>query len=94
MIFVKGFLGWGNRKNGVEAYGPGGRWGGRDQDGDLLGDALAREGDSEGSTLFVVSVSRSEIIADRTIEQRVEAAIRDALAWLNGTGAPEQGDDR
>lgn len=83
MIFVKGFLGWGNRKNGVEAYGPGGRWGGEDRDGDLLGDALAREGDLEGSTLFVVSVSRREMIADRTIEQRAEAAIRDALMWLN-----------
>lgn len=61
-IVLKGVLGWGNRKSGLEAYGPGGRWhrgaNGQGTDGDLLGDALDREGASEGADLIVVAVPR------------------------------------
>ena len=56
-IVLRGVLGWGNRKGGGEAYGPGGRWEGG-QDGDLLGDALERVGAHEGATLLVVAVNR------------------------------------
>lgn len=71
MRIVSGYLGWGNRKTGCEAYGPGGRWmrrhGGDKVDppngtdgtqGDLLGDALERAGFTEGATLLVVAINR------------------------------------
>lgn len=54
---LRGVLGWGNRKSGVEAYGPDGRWG-QGREGDLLGDALEREGATEGATLLVIAVPR------------------------------------
>lgn len=70
-IIVRGNLGWGNRKSGTEAYGPGGRWsqlddgtpvptpnGGDPQQGDLLGDALERAGVTEGASLLVIAVPR------------------------------------
>ena len=57
-VTLRGFLGWGNRKSGLEAYGPGGRWHGADRNGDLLGDALEREGGYEGASLLVVAVNR------------------------------------
>lgn len=67
-IVVRGVLGWGNRKTGLEAYGPGGRWDNTDPgggahpranpDGDLLGDALERAGAHEGATLLVIAVDR------------------------------------
>lgn len=71
-IVVRGYLGWGNRKSGLEAYGPGGRWnrnpdgtrfapvpnGGDPADGDLLGDALERAGATEGAEFIVIAVKR------------------------------------
>lgn len=60
-VVIRGVLGWGNRKNGLEAYGPGGRWEGKGihaKDGDLLGDALDRAGAHEGATLLVIAVDR------------------------------------
>ena len=78
-IVVRGFLGWGNRKNDLDAYGPGGRWdnpvegGGRREDsnpdGDLLGDALDRAGAHEGATLLVIAVDR---FGDTTVLDEVE----------------------
>jgi len=53
-VVMLGRLGWGNRKTGVEAYGPGDRWGGNEY-GDLLGDALEREGCHEGTRLVVIA---------------------------------------
>lgn len=60
-FLLLGSVGWGNRKSGLEAYGPGGRWsqlpdrtaveppqGGDPRDGDLLGDALDREWTAAG----------------------------------------------
>lgn len=60
-FMLRGFLGWGNRKAGYEAYGPDGRWGGfgRYADhGDLLGDALERNGGAEGAELLIIGVNR------------------------------------
>lgn len=67
IIVTTGTLGWGNRKAGVEAYGPGGRWAGPVElpnsananvvYGDLLGDHLAELGAHEGSHLIVVAVT-------------------------------------
>lgn len=61
-IMVRGVLGWGNRKGGLEAYGPGGRWAedriGQKGWGDLLGDALEEAGAHEGATLLVIAVDR------------------------------------
>lgn len=63
-IVIEGVLGWGNRKFGCEAYGPGGRWlnrrtaTGEAEVGDLLGDALERAGGTEGMPLVVVAVDR------------------------------------
>ena len=54
---LRGVLGWGNRKSGLEAYGPGGRWG-EGREGDLLGDALERAGAHEGADLLVIAVDR------------------------------------
>lgn len=77
-IAIRGVLGWGNRKSGLEAYGPGGRWdnlepsGGvrprSNPDGDLLGDALERAGATEGAELLVIAVNRR---GDRFILQAV-----------------------
>lgn len=63
---LRGVLGWGNRKSGLEAYGPGGRWG-EGREGDLLGDALDRAGAHEGADLLVIAVDRFgdlSVIAD------------------------------
>jgi hypothetical protein len=67
-IVTTGVLGWGNRKSGLEAYGPGGRWAGRVELpprpatnaglGDLLGDHLDEQGASEGADLVVVALPR------------------------------------
>lgn len=65
-VFVTtGYVGWGNRKAGVEAYGPGGRWAGPAElpnrananvvYGDLLGDHLDENGCGEGSPIIVVA---------------------------------------
>jgi hypothetical protein len=64
LFIIRGILGWGNRKSGLDAYGPCGRWGGevvyanQRGDGDLLGDALYRMGAREGATLLVIAVGR------------------------------------
>ena len=71
VVIVTGVLGWGNRKGGLEAYGPGGRWRKRDDGsevevpngtdgtwGDLLGDALERAGVTEGADLLVIAIPR------------------------------------
>lgn len=58
-VVIEGVLGWGNRKSGLESYGSGGRWEGQGthaEDGDLLGDALEREGCYEGGNLIVICV--------------------------------------
>lgn len=85
---LRGVLGWGNRKSGCEAYGPGGRWSDRGQggaDGDLLGDALERAGASEGHALLVIAVPRfgdHEALFDAVesflSEREVADIIRDA----------------
>jgi hypothetical protein len=63
---TRGSIGWGNRKAGVEAYGPGGRWAGPIElpnrsntnvvYGDLLGDHIEEMGGHEGSYLVVIVV--------------------------------------
>lgn len=83
-VALRGFLGWGNRKNGLDAYGPGGRWDNVDPaggvrprtnpDGDLLGDALEHAGVSEGATLLVIAVDR---FGDTSVLDRVEALLSD-----------------
>lgn len=60
-----GVLGWGNRKTGLEAYGPEGRWGGG-PDGHLLGDHLAENGVNEGAVLIVVAVDRRDLPRTQT----------------------------
>jgi hypothetical protein len=82
-----------NTLSSLDCYGPGGRWGksepfqdnprmgGRSgQCGDLLPDALARVGESEGATLIVVSVSRREQMADKALIARIESAVRAAVS--------------
>lgn len=61
IIVTTGINGWGNRKSGCEAYGPGGRWasatdlGRPGPHGDLLGDHLDEIGAHEGSPLIVIA---------------------------------------
>lgn len=69
-IVMRGWLGWGNRRGPLDAYGPGGRWYQgpviglygqeieRKVGGDELGDALRREGGEEGMHLVVIAVDR------------------------------------
>lgn len=72
-VALRGVLGWGNRKNGLEAYGPGGRWDNVDPSGgDLLGDALDRAGAHEGATLLVIAIDR---FGDTTVLDRIEALL-------------------
>ncbi len=93
VVIVTGVLGWGNRKGGLEAYGPGGRWRKRDDGsevevpngtdwtwGDLLGDALERAGVTEGAHLLVIAIPRG---LDQT--RRVDGTIV-AVADALGTG--------
>ena len=88
-VVMHGVLGWGNRKAGLEAYGPGGRWskladgtptpprnGSDGTDGDLLGDALDREGIGEGADLVVVAVPRG-LNGDRELIDRFVERIRE-----------------
>ena len=85
-IVLRGILGWGNRKFGLEAYGPGGRWSGRDRHadeskfGDLLGDALERAGAHEGATLLVIAVDRFG-----------DTSVLDALAEMATAPSPDEG---
>lgn len=83
VVVIRGHLGWGNRKSGLDAYGPGGRWdpppevmAENARHGDLLGDALDRAGVSEGAELIVVAVPRSMLMADRAAGDKVEAIVR------------------
>jgi hypothetical protein len=86
-VALRGFLGWGNRKGGYEAYGPGGRWDNVDPDGgvkprtnpngDLLGDALERAGAHEGATLLVIAVDR---FGDTSVLDEVERLINGAAS--------------
>lgn len=75
-VVLRGILGWGNRKGGCEAYGPGGRWApprnGQEYGGDLLGDALEEVGAHEGATLLVIAVDR---FGDTTVLDRIEALL-------------------
>ena len=74
-VVLRGSLGWGNRKSGLEAYGPGGRWEGEGthaKHGDLLGDALDRAGAHEGATLLIIAVDR---FGDLSVLDRVEASV-------------------
>lgn len=72
-----GVLGWGNRKSGLEAYGEGGRWG-NGKHGDLLGDALEREGQHEGAHLIVVALPRFGAVTD----ERALEAVRETIDKL------------
>lgn len=82
---IRGFLGWGNRKVGLEAYGPDGRWGGEKAlgdnrgFGDLLGDALDRCGVTEGAELIVVAVPRRMLMADREAGDKIHSAVVSTL---------------
>jgi hypothetical protein len=86
-IVTRGVIGWGNRKGGVEAYGPLGRWAtATDMPnrsnanvvyGDLLGDHLDELGAHEGSYLIVVAVP-SRFGAEQA--DRIEARIRMVIA--------------
>jgi hypothetical protein len=71
-VVMRGYVGWGNRKGGVEAYGPGGRWAGNEY-GDLLGDALEREGCHEGSPFLVIAIPSR--FAGKDLDA-IEAAVR------------------
>jgi hypothetical protein len=82
-IVTQGVLGWGNRKIGLEAYGPGGRWNGQGDyanDGDLLGEALGRVGGSEGMGLVVVAVDRFATNPG-ILESLAEAVAETVRAW-------------
>lgn len=88
-VALRGFLGWGNRKSGLEAYGPGGRWdnvdpaGGVRPDGDLLGDALEEAGAHEGATLLVIAVDR---FGDTSVLDRIEASLAELGQRDGGAG--------
>lgn len=83
-VVLRGVLGWGNRKSGLEAYGPRGRWDNPDPGGgahehanpygDLLGDALERAGASEGASLLVIAVPRG---SDESVFAAVEAIVQE-----------------
>lgn len=86
MKLTQGILGWGNRKTGLEAYGAGGRWEGHQphpEDGDLLGDALEREGNTEGDVLLIVSISRQEQIKYPTIVGDLKIGIQAVVDTIN-----------
>lgn len=78
-VTLRGVLGWGNRKGGYEAYGPGGRWAPatttNKEGGDLLGDALEHAGAHEGATLLVIAVDR---FGDTSVLDRIERIIAEA----------------
>jgi hypothetical protein len=88
VVIIRGRQGWGNRKGGCEAYGPGGRWATqaefprRSADnikyGDLLGDHLDEIGAHEGAPLIVIA-STSAFDAEEWDELRDDiAAMLDA----------------
>ncbi len=84
-IVVRGVLGWSNRKGGLEAYGPGGRWGGEGDNakyGDLLGDALERERIIEGADLIVVCLPRLQQLDSPLVARRVESLLAEMVGAL------------
>lgn len=85
-VLLRGILGWGNRKAGLDAYGPDGRWGG-DEHGDLLGDALERAGAGEADTLVVVAIPLRQPHHDKTVAA-VETAIEAALSGSSAVPPP------
>lgn len=87
IVVTYGSQGWGNRKSGCEAYGPGGRWAGpielpnRANEnvvyGDLLGDHLDEMGVHEGSPFIVIaSTSRFDADALSGMWERIAAVVR------------------
>lgn len=83
-IVTRGVLGWGNRKSGCEAYGPGGRWEGGEF-GHLLGDHLEELGAAEGTRLIVVAVPSR---FDHEYADLLASDIRAMVANRNA-GAPD-----
>lgn len=89
-VITHGVLGWGNRKTGLEAYGPEGRWGGgmANRDGHLLGDHLEAEGATEGAVLIVVAVNRRDLPRSTAeidtltgvLRQAIEETVREVVA--------------
>ena len=96
IVVTQGVLGWGNRKSGLEPYGPGGRWDTTRQNpghttGDLLGDHLDDLGVREGAHLIVVAVGFDATLADRLaaeIRQRVDELHREMLDPGTNADAP------
>jgi hypothetical protein len=94
-VVVRGVLGWGNRKGGYEAYGPGGRWEGEGHYGhygDLLGDALERAGATEGATLLVVAVPRfgdTAVLDELEVVLAARARVADLDAEIEDAWKPE-----
>jgi hypothetical protein len=87
IIVTHGRQGWGNRKGGCEAYGPGGRWAGpielsnRANEnvvyGDLLGDHLDELGAHEGSPFIVIAFTSRFSDAERAaLQAEIEELLR------------------
>jgi hypothetical protein len=83
VVVTSGHQGWGNRKSGCEAYGPGGRWAGPIElpnrsnanvaHGDLLGDHLDELGCHEGSPFIVIAAtSRFDVDEFDALRERIE----------------------
>lgn len=91
VIVTTGYQGWGNRKTGCEAYGPGGRWAGpielpgRANEnvvyGDLLGDHLDELGAHEGARFVVVALTDRH---DKTNIDLLAAAVEEFVTeWVD-----------
>ena len=98
VVIVKGRLGWGNPGSGsasqFELYGPGDRWapmrnGQRVHGGDLIADALAEAGASEGHQVLVIAIPR---FANPAVLDAMEKAIRDGITYVL-PAAPEETTD-
>ena len=95
VVIVKGRLGWGNPGSGTahqfEVYGPGDRWapprpGQKVQGGDLIADALAEAGATEGHQVLVIAIPR---FANPFVLDAMEKAIRDGITYVR-PAAPEE----
>jgi len=82
-VVVRGVLGWGNYDNGTNSqlnlYGPGGRWsdnGLGGPHGDLLAEALEREGLDEGTRLVIVALPRFCALDADEIETAVRKMVK------------------
>lgn len=86
MILTRGKLGWGNRKNGLEPYGPGGRWLHRAgaEFGHLLGDHLEELGLGEGAELIIIAIDRRDVAAAREFGIEPEDLYADVEAKVRG----------